>query len=925
MNFADKFRDLYDYCNAQDIQLTQKMKEARNHLSESYSVFLFGRAGEGKTTTAFRLAKSAVDDNIVNLNRCAIIYEPDDLKDIKSDDVELLLIDDIFGKHNADASKLTLWRKYFLTLQAFVSRKVRIIFGSRMHIYLEYKRELDGYDVFSRTVELNSAELTPEEKRYILLTQLKANDRKMNENDVGKCIRQKETSVGFPLCAQQFARDDSLFTKKSGYFAKPFKYCLEQNLLNIDNLGFIALLYVFYQGNSETDSTKIDENVLQHIAKLRGQTSISAFDTREKLDNFKGSYLKCIGKTFSFLHDTMYETVAKLHAERYPTEVIKHCTIDYLCQCMRLEKAANGNSIAIEENDFKPLAERCVIEVIENENARRLSIHPMFGNEQFVQVLISVVSDNEDTFKDFFCKGLSFKDGGIHAFLYHILENSTENCCFFQEARKHLCCSHFSETPETCWKCNVKSEALSAICSLNRNDLYTELRADNAEVTALCLYKAVQKTDSDPGFVKIIISDLKESGKYLQDNQYLQFAIGISLKQQDKQIFNILKESGIRLTTKVLSFVVEHGTSELLYTILQQLVKGQTLVPDDMYTSRAITAAHSAGKTECLKILTDAGAKLTAWSVYWAIIDYGFDETAHFIKTLKENDTFDPEAWEIAWSMAVAMNKDDKKIYQLLKEEGVISTCHLVYALTETGHDADGIARVIEECKLTGRWNPEHSSVSKAYTSSRQRAYQKLTDMLVKHGAGVTTGCLFEVVMETNTAELDKVVKTLKDTGKFDPSDDKLAAAFVRSFDYKDKTIYNKLVSEGLYLTLPCLPSAVLLSIDTLVYAIAGLKRTNRWKPEVDDALVALNNAYLRQDKTAYEILLAEGLRWKPRNLYIAVMRQTLHGLKLIIRELKRRGLLEPPFKDIKDAITLARSLKHDRKTNILISEGLCC
>ena len=936
MNFADKFRDNYDYCNAQDIQLTQKMEEARKHLSESYSVFLFGSAGEGKTTAAFRIAKSLVDDKIINLDRCAIIYEPDDLKHIKSRDVDLFLIDDIFGKHNAEASKLTLWRKWFDTFQVFVgSRKTRIIFGSRMHIYTECQRELDGYEVFSRTVELNSAELTPEEKRYILQTQLKANNKEMDDADKEECIHQKETNAGFPFCAQQFASDRSLFSKTSDYFARPLKNCLKQNLQNIDDPGFIALLYVFYKGNrlhlSETDITKMDEKsqkILQHIAKLCGiEDSIASVvkDTKQKLNNFKGSFLKCIDKTFSFLHDMMYEAVAKMHAEKYTAEVIEHCTIDYLCQCVRLEKAGDDDVLIIERDDFKSLAERCVIEVIKHDNGRRLSKHPMFENEQFVKELISKANENEETFKEFFSKGLSFTyPDGIHAFLYHIVENSKEKRIFFQEAQKHLRCSHSFESDEICWKCKVKSEALSAVCSINSNDLYDEFRADNVELNEDCLYKAVEKMDADPEFVKMIISDLKKSGKYISDNKYLQFSLGESLKQKDEQIFNILKESGIHLTTSILYFAVVHGTPELLRTFLQELVKSKRWQPDDFYTSRAIVAAHATGKTECQGILTDAGAKLTACSVSCSIIDYGFEETAHFIKTLKENACFDPDSYQIASSMAIAMTNEDKRIYQLLKEEGVMPTCHLVHAMIKIGHDTDDIVRVIEECKLAGRWDPDSSFISRAYRDSRRRADQKLTDVLVKHGAG-TNPALVDAVMKTNMAELDQVLKTLKDTGRFDPSDADFAGAFVVSVEYKDKTIYNKLVSEGLYLILPCLIYAAssFSTIDTLQFVITGLKKENRWKADSDYVLHALNIAFLREDKAAYEMLLAKGLSWKTSNLYDAVRCETLHGLELIIREMKRRELFDADDDDVLLALNIAFLEEDKAAYEMLLAEGL--
>ena len=113
--------------------------------------------------------------------------------------------------------------------------------------------------------------------------------------------------------------------------------------------------------------------------------------------------------------------------------------------------------------------------------------------------------------------------------------------------------------------------------------------------------------------------------------------------------------------------------------------------------------------------------------------------------------------------------------------------------------------------------------------------------------------------------------------------------------------------------------------IHRLKLIIREMKRRELFDADDNDVLLALNIAFLKEDKAAYEMLLAEGLSWKTRNLYVAVKWQPIHRLELIIREMKRIGFLKPPYEDIKDAISLARSFKNKGKINLLISEGLCC
>ena len=782
------------------------MKEATKYLTESYSVFLVGRAGEGKTTTAFRLVKCLVDENTVSLDRCAFVYEPEDLKNMKSTDIDLLFVDDIFGKHNAEANKLMLWRSFFSTLQAFVgSHKVRIILSSRMHIYLEYKKELDGYGVFSRTVELNSAEMTPEEKRCLLQIHLKAKGRKMDEADVEECIRQKGTDAGFPLCAQQFAIDDSLFSKKAGYFAKPFKYCLEQNIQNIDKQSFIALLYVFYKGNnlhvSETNITKMSkksQEELQHIAELCGIEKAAAAlvkDIKKMLDNLTGSYLKIIDKTFSFLHYTMYESVAKLHAKEYPDEVIKHCTIDYLCQCIRLENDESDDVLIIEKDDYRSLVDRCVNEVIENEDGRRLSKHPVFQNEPFVLEFLSTVTKKEKNIKDFFSKGVSFNYVGVHGFLYHLIVNGKEDCHFLKEAQKYLRCSHSCGSDETCWKCKVKSEALCAVCGTNRKDLYTTFRAENVQVTTPCLYEAVLNSDVDPELIKSIISDLTQSGNHVPYTQDLEYGLWMAMAQSDGQIFGILNENGLHFIIQTLYFALKHKGEKLDSSILNELTRIKKWQSDDMYTARAMTEAHATGKTN-ISLLIKAEAKLILVAVYWATIEHDFEEVKCVIEKLKETDTFDPESYEMAWAMAMAMNNEDKRIDQHLKVEGVIPTASLVYALAEIGHDVDGIFQVIEDLKKYETWDPEDLRIAAAYMASCRRGDQRLTDLFVREGVGINPACLNMAAFRSPT-ETNRVLDILKETGRLDPTNKYIARSFVWSIENKDKSIYSLFVSEG--------------------------------------------------------------------------------------------------------------------------------
>ena len=933
VTFTDHFKAHYNYCNSIDIQFTQKTEDAVDYVEKDYSVFFCGSPGEGKTTTAFNITKQLVDKGIVNLDRCVLIHDPDDLKDILFDMVDILFIDDIFGKHNTEVSKLRAWHILFPTLDIIVrTRKVRVIFASRMHIYLECKHELDGYDMFSRTVELSSVELTEEEKKNILVSQLKANSRALTEVDINACISQHDSNIGFPLCAHQFASDDNLFAKGVEYFTKPYKYYLEQNIQNLDEQARISLRYVFFKFNSlrncDIDITKIDEmskRKLQHVALLCGvdKPIVTLLkETKQKISSLQGTYLKNSNNIISFRHSTIYETVALLLGKEYPAEVIQHCTVEYFCQCIRVQNVDNEGEVVVNQNEFIPLAERCINEIIKYKRGQRLSSHPIFMNKGFVKVFFKVVSEQDEIFREVFQTDVSVKYSGIHAFLYHIVTNQKENDVFLREALSYLKCEHDDRSNVSCWKCLVKSEVLAGACGANRQNLYTELRNERVRVTSLCLYKAVENQINSSEFVEEILKDLQKTEEYAVNIRNLQFCLGMSMKHHDKRILNILKNSGFRNSVRSLYFLVQTGDTKLLSEEIDTLKQTNTWLPDSFPVSRALLKAKLSDNKDMLDTLYSAGAKLTEAGVYWATLEHGYEDVKHIFRMLKQANALDTESHYLGEAFAIALKCDDARILDFLKQEGIVPMTSTILTMTEQGNSAEEIQSIIVELKCGQRWNTEDEFLASAYIAACERPDKNLRELFTKEGVGISPGCL-PYVIKWFRWKIVMVIKTLKHLGQLDPRNKFIATAYVWAIQYEDEFIIQKLKNEGLYVTMACVFAAAepRFTAVTLKGVVNALKTEKRWNPSHDFALRALNLANKRQDKAAYNRLLHAGVRWLPRNLYLAVQFETLHGLKQAITQLKSRSLIRT--EDVSNALSLAVTLKDHRKIILLKEAGL--
>ena len=900
------------------------MKKALEHLISSFAVVIHGRPGEGKTVCAFHLVKCMIDKGLISLDKCVLLSEPDDIKYVRTDQVDLILIDNIFGKHNADPSKLSGWRNYFDTLESYAAGyTVKIIAASRSHILLEYKNELFSYNVFTNRVLLRSSDLSVSEKKDILISQLSSFNRTMTESDIEACISQSNSDVGFPLCCQQFSSDEKLFCKGSEFFSRSYITFLESNLRVLKTDSLLALLYVFYRDNllstKDLNISKISSDskaVLEHLAELYGVTeplTVILRQMKKKIDNFTGSFLKAVNGSISFIHDTIYETVARLVLEEYPEEVITHCTVDFLCQCVCLEEGHEGE-IGIGNEHFGILAQRFIDEVVAKRNGKSVSKHPVLHNQDFLKELFAQLTKSEECFREFFSAGLSTQCTGIHAFLYHAMTDG-RNEDFLRQALHHLRCDHHDFGFDSCWKCQVKQEALAAVCEANQYETYNEMVQDGVMVTGLCLYKAVENQAVRLELVSTILQDLKRTNKFILDNRDLQNALGMSMRHKDTRVFEILQRYGLRATVHFLYFAVQIGDARLLSTTIKDLQDSKKWKVDNYFVSRALIEALVRDNKEMIDILTSAGAKLNNGAVYWAVEDHGLEEVQYVVQKLKETQTFDNESHNYAWSLASAMKQPDRKIYNFLKKEGAVSTTTLVLAMTEIGQPAEEIRKVVDELQHDGRWNTDDRFIAGAYMFAIKRGNKTLQNILETAGVGMCPGCFYYAVIFF-PKEIENIVEQLKALDRFDPFDKNIARALVWATEYSDSSMCDRLHEAGLSFNMASLVAAVEISfsLSTLKTVIYHLKTNDIWEPKSDFALEALNKAYKRQDKIVYERLLSEGIEWTPRNLFLATKWESVCCLKKVLTMLSEKKMLHSSCPEIQEAISLARSYKSGEK-----------
>ncbi|XP_061193926.1 uncharacterized protein LOC133202172 [Saccostrea echinata] len=366
-------------------------------------VTVVGNSGCGKTAIIQHIALKYKEEKGWDIKP---VDEVKEIKEIGSpeflpDNQTLFVLNDPIGKETLDDISYNSWKTYEKTL-ANCLKKVKLLVSCRRSVMND--KRLEGIlKKDSNIVEIDSEKwkLSEEEKRQILNKYCQHMD--ISEGNVREMIK---TEAYFPLICKFFSLHPNYREKGVNLFKNPFLFIRQEveYYKKLDQKKYCALLLiVVFNNNLNVHSFRKDESSSQkykdilRICKLKENTQVS--DIFNTLDEMNGSYVKCVGHVFQFLHDFIMEITTLVFGIDCPRETIQYADSGFLRRRMRIENDTEEEDrdpfiVYLPEEYIGDLVDRFIIDM-QTKHLLDVLLNPCFRNENVVKSFKEKVDSSE--------------------------------------------------------------------------------------------------------------------------------------------------------------------------------------------------------------------------------------------------------------------------------------------------------------------------------------------------------------------------------------------------------------------------------------------------------------------------------------------------------------------------------------------------
>lgn len=265
---------------------------------------------------------------------------------------QVFVLDDPFGVHDVDDTKVNQWRDSRDTLNScFQFSSMKILAAVRTHVSQDERtrRMLSLFNHLSVSTMDAETSLTDDERKQIFSKHASFHNRQdLLDEDIG--IEQYTISC-FPLLCRIFTAERDSSHHVDDFFKRPFSVIQEeiQQFETNDPLRYFCLLFcMIYDG--ELDTKILDLGNECQKTKERRETflelctlpnSLSRIKIKSQLDSLINTYLTKEGETYHFIHGIIHDSVVR-YVGQFSTDrfkiILKYASGKFLKERIRLNR-----------------------------------------------------------------------------------------------------------------------------------------------------------------------------------------------------------------------------------------------------------------------------------------------------------------------------------------------------------------------------------------------------------------------------------------------------------------------------------------------------------------------------------------------------------------------------------------------------------
>lgn len=308
-------------------------------IDQSFVIFV-GSPGSGKSATAHHIALKLEKER----------YKILPIKDIKEIETycdprnpQVFVIDDVFGKFGFDKEKFKKCREYAHRFLKPIVSKTKILMTCRDTVFKHEELSETVFQKKENAIHFHSPEFTlTEQDKYELLAKYNIDKNMLPLRNVS------ETSNMFPFLCAQFLKENQFKAYGPKFFISPVPCIL--NLLNemqkSNKIQYASLVLLMANQNklSEDDFENVhtDENNFhdvkaQVLKKYKVKNETDSFKFLDALQSMDKTFTKSCNCQFSFVHDSLFETIAYHFGRQFPDIILKCMNSDYVANKIKID------------------------------------------------------------------------------------------------------------------------------------------------------------------------------------------------------------------------------------------------------------------------------------------------------------------------------------------------------------------------------------------------------------------------------------------------------------------------------------------------------------------------------------------------------------------------------------------------------------